>query len=97
MSVIDTNGQPVTAIAVGKKVVLRGDENSPVMVVVAEAGNMDNQGNFHRAGFACGWFSPGFSPTNGNAGIVAPDSQSSEWRVIQVHETALELASLSGN
>lgn len=80
------DGRALSSIGIGKAVVLKGDENSPVMRVVAAVGNQQGA----PVGWACGWFTPGWIKLPDE--LLARDSQSSTWNMIQVAPEALELA-----
>lgn len=84
------DGKPLRAIEVGKRVTLKGDENSPVMVVVS---GVADQRSGQLMGFACGYFMPAAQPSNANPSRFEKigDNQMSQWQVIQVAAEALEL------
>ena len=80
-TVINTLGQAVSSLGIGSEVVLRGDRNSPRMIVVS--GVADNRGI--QMGWACGWFCPATRTPRA-------DNQGSTFNVIQLATEAIELA-----
>jgi hypothetical protein len=84
--IISTNERPITSLGIGSKVVLRGDPNSPVMVIISGIAGQN--------GVQMGWFSPGISPNVGTekAPAFMQNPQFASWNCIQLATEAIEAA-----
>ena len=78
------NGQQLSSVTLGSRVVVKGDLNSPVMTCVQP---LLPQGSDTIIGWVCGWFNETFSP--GPDGIFA---SSKHWNMIQLGVSSLEVA-----
>jgi hypothetical protein len=83
------NGKAVSSIALGSRVVLKGDLGSPVMTTFAPILPPNNESI---VGWVCGWFNTTYSQTPGTLDAERDYTANMQWNQIQLPLECLELA-----